>query len=631
MSPTDDCVSCSLNTLQYANRVRQMALRNRKKSELTPKSSLTLSKITRKNLEPQKPKVTAQMPRNEDIKKKTVENSTNFAKIRSKSISSTNKKFAEHFNKNSKTPTEKKPLKFLISTMAKSSASELISNNILDCKPLVKSSSNTISKASSLFHPSKINCSSTPIKSVIRNDLDYGPAEEMLFVHDTPIKGHKLKHMPKSPSQMVQLAERYFEKPGNQNKNQNDKNLINYNSINSQNEYLNSKIYLKNEDKGNRAYDLADELKTDDDESGVESDELNKSFESKKKMKNEQRIENIYSVSPRPETSKAEITANEERLNLLRKKQREMLETKKYLHSGDESFQNDLSDSKENSSISFRRYSETSEHLKNAIDSQNQLRTYIKNLESKLTNLRNEIKDAGDNNCESVRKNSIDSNDSLKEEKMSSFNKDVYSEFLQKRKQLEKQQENLENFNFRRNFKLNDDVEEDLEKKFIQSQVESNRRSPVEKDTQNDTLFSDNDAFEKSMYKGSSLFSKSFKSLETKFDSPIKKCEFSPIANDKEKEPIVTPRTLLLNPIPIRLSSSSSSFESSFSLKQALCKSETESLSPRLKTSTSKIWRIPSHESDRLKNVSNVDNEQNDLNQNEKFEKIEKPDKYSIF
>jgi hypothetical protein len=31
VSPTEDCVPCSLNTLQYANRVRQMTLRNRKK------------------------------------------------------------------------------------------------------------------------------------------------------------------------------------------------------------------------------------------------------------------------------------------------------------------------------------------------------------------------------------------------------------------------------------------------------------------------------------------------------------------------------------------------------------------------------------------------------------------------
>jgi hypothetical protein len=33
VSPTDDCVSCSLNTLQYANRVRQMALRNNNRNE----------------------------------------------------------------------------------------------------------------------------------------------------------------------------------------------------------------------------------------------------------------------------------------------------------------------------------------------------------------------------------------------------------------------------------------------------------------------------------------------------------------------------------------------------------------------------------------------------------------------
>ena len=33
VSPTDDCVPCSLNTLQYANRVRQMTLRNRKRND----------------------------------------------------------------------------------------------------------------------------------------------------------------------------------------------------------------------------------------------------------------------------------------------------------------------------------------------------------------------------------------------------------------------------------------------------------------------------------------------------------------------------------------------------------------------------------------------------------------------
>ncbi|RNA15525.1 Kinesin KIF24 [Brachionus plicatilis] len=628
VSPTDDCVPCSLNTLQYANRVRQMALRNRKKQELVSKSTSTLCKNIRKNLEQHKQKVNSLPQKNEDLKKKIPEMSTNLmARIRSKSVACHNKKLAEPVSKAPRN-SEKKPQNYLTNNAAKSpgvtTPAIQTPNNILRSKPLIKSCQSTGAKKSSLFHPSKINCSSTPIKSVIKNNSDYGPAEELLFVHDTPIKGHKLKHIPKSTSQMAELAERFFEKNNNQNK-------INYCSINSQNDYLNSRIYSNSgmAEKGNRAYDLPEECKNDDDESGVESDELNKSFESRKKMKNEQRIQDIYAVPPKPELNKAEITMNEERLNLLRKKQREMLEAKKYLASGDESFQNDSSDLNDNSAFSFKKYSETSEHLKNALDSQNQLRTYIQNLESKLTNLRNEIKDAGTENPEPVRKNSTDSTDSLKEEKISSFNKDVYSEFLQKRKHLEKQQENFGNFNFRRNFKFAD-AEDDLEKKFIESQADNFNGSLAEKDKQDDTLFSDNDAFEKSMYKGSSLFSKSFKSLETKFDSPIKKCEFSPIAQDKEKEPVITPRTQVLNPIPIRLSSSSSSFESSFSLRQALCKSESENLSPRLKTSSSKIWRVPSQESERCKNWSCVENQQVELGQNEKCENNEKPDKKQL-
>lgn len=611
-----------------------MALRNRKQQESVSKSASMISKINRRNQEQVKPKINIMPSKNEELRKKLSENSNNFlSKVRSKSVSSNNKKFTDF--KNSKNSIEKKTLKHLITNSVKSSsvkAIEPISVNILRSKPITKSVSNTGCRANTLFHPSKINCASTPIKSVIKNESEYAAAEEMLFFHDTPIKGHKLKHMPKSSSQIAELAEKYFEKTTCQNRNLNDKNQINYNSINSYNDNLNSKIYYKmNEmgDKGNMAnYSTNEKMNDDDSESGVESDELNKSFESKTKMKNEQRIQDIYTVSPTPEIDKAELTANEERLNLLRKKQREMLNEKKFLPSGtvDESFQNDLSES---SSISLKKYSETSEHLKNALDSQNQLRTYIKNLESKLTNLRNEIKEAGNDNPVVIRKNSTESTDSLKEEKISSFNKNVYSEFLEKKKHLEKQKENFENLNFRRNSKLNDTTD-DLEKKFIDIQINKFQSSPSKNEKQNDTLFSDNDVLEKSMYKGSSLFTKSFKSLETKFDTPIKKCEFSPIAQDKDKDkdPTITPRTHLLNPIPIRLSSSSSSFESSFSLKQALYKSETENLSPRLKSS--KIWRVPSHESDK-KNWSTITSQQVGLNGSERWEKIDKPNKYLNF
>lgn len=598
-----------------------MALRNRKQQELVFKST---SKI-RKNPEQVKPKINIMSAKNEELRKKIVENSNNFlSKVRSKSVSSNNKKLTDL--KASKNPIEKKTLKYLITNSVKTSSVksiEPVSINVLRPKPMTKNISITGDKASALFHPSKINCSSTPIKSVIKNNSDYGAAEELLFVHDTPIKGHKLKHLPKSSSQIAELAERYFEKTNNQNRNLNDEIKINYNSINSYNDNLNSKIYSKMNEMEIKGNDSATNINNDDSESGVESDELNKSFESKTRMKNEQRIQDIYTVSPTPEMNKAEITANEERLNFLRKKQREMLNEKKFKTSGtgDESLQNDSS---ENSSLSFRKYSETSEHLKNALDSQNQLRTYIKNLESKLTNLRNEIKDAGNDNPLAVRKNSTDSTDSLKEEKIFSFNKDVYSEFLEKRKHLEKQKENFDNFNLRRNLKSND-ITDDLEKKFIESQIDKFHSSPSQKEEQGDTLISDNHVFDKSMYKGSSFFSKSFKSLETKFDTPIKKCEFSPIAQDKDKEPMITPRTHLLNPIPIRLSSSSSSFESSFSLKQALCKSETENLSPRLKSS--KIWRVPSQESEK-KNWSSIVCQQVDFNGNEK---LEKPNKYLNF
>ncbi|CAF0861459.1 unnamed protein product [Brachionus calyciflorus] len=652
VSPTDDCIACSLNTLQYANRVRQMALRNRKRTEITNKiiTNKTENKPVKKTIiENPKPSPRTyqshmSLQKNEEIKRKTNETQSQILnKNRSKSVANVkkpivpepknmvNQKSLKNFI-TSKNPVSSVAAAAMVAAVASVNATCVPTNNILQSKTLTKSASSTGIKTNSLFHPSKINCSSTPIKSVIKNEVDYRPAEEMLFVNDTPIKGHKLRLMTKSSSQMLELAERYFDRVQFEGKNAKQANkFTNKTNLVFNNDLLNSKFHSKiNIQRVANLFN--DKIKNEDYESGVESDELNKSLDKKlnnnnDRINNEERIKQIYSISPSPSehNDPIDLTLNDEKLIKLRQKQREMIESKKFLNNGQDSTNIDLSEFNENSNFSFHR-NDTSEHLKNAIDSQNQLRSYIRNLEDKLTHLRNEIKDQNPEDNLPIRKNSTDSTDSIKESK--NFSRDVYCEFLQQRKLLEKQQENLENSKLRRNSKLIDN-EDDLEKKFIQSQLE-NSKSSSSKSKENrarlssdDTLYSDNnDAFEKSIHKGSSLFN----TLETKNEDP--KCQFYPIAQEDNKnkiEPVLTPRTLLLNPIPIRLGSSSSSFESSFSVKNILPKNdESENISPRLKASSSKIWRTPSHESDKLKSCSNI------LIEHNESEKIDRPGKVQI-
>jgi hypothetical protein len=271
---------------------------------------------------------------------------------------------------------------------------------------------------------------------------------------------------------------------------------------------------------------------------------------------------------------------------------------------------------------------------------------YIDALEAKLNNLKNEMKESNStlvgDNSKVINKKSNDrvnnrersvssgSCDSLKEANgFSQFsNRPVYNEFLQRRRQLEKdhleQQQKSQSLEQgyvpRKNSLcsiLNDlkskKFDDDYEKLFIETQMQkqetvktngidhsggksSSMKTNQEFDDSSDENNSDTDGLKKSLHKGNStdlMFSKAKRSSLTKTDLPTlnetnkepKMCGFSPISHtDNEKKENnsedqskknenspdgdvqLTPRTQyqLVNPIPIRLSSSSS-FDSSIS------------------------------------------------------------------
>ena len=115
-------------------------------------------------------------------------------------------------------------------------ATDIQTNNILPPKPFLKFQSinptnvagqanlnvNSNNAAPSLFHPSKINMSSTPIKTNINGERETNKGEDTLFENDTPIKGHKLKYISNvvgggaGSKAIASLAERYFTKVDDQ-------------------------------------------------------------------------------------------------------------------------------------------------------------------------------------------------------------------------------------------------------------------------------------------------------------------------------------------------------------------------------------------------------------------------------
>ena len=207
-----------------------------------------------------------------------------------------------------------------------------------------------------------------------------------------------------------------------------------------------------------------DSSKNEDEESGVESDELNKSNEDAAKKSSNKKESNSNEMNARQsqlisgEIIKSTINHNfnsdsDDSLVKLRKKQKEMLEAKKYLNN--RRYLNESSntlrgvdDSERDATIMFFKEEEnddarpttnagpddaaasvaadesfsasspassndkfTDPDLIRSTNSQKQLRTYIQNLEKKLINLRNEMKDNSSSNLapEDNFKSKIDS------------------------------------------------------------------------------------------------------------------------------------------------------------------------------------------------------------------------------
>ncbi len=113
-----------------------------------------------------------------------------------------------------------------------------------------------------LFHPSKINMSSTPIKHTSNSKEPNSGVNKVeatstngLFENDTPIKGHKIKHMLNEQNQLVKLAERYFPRvqPSETKVNSTDENKQSFSPTNLkskppayvQSEELNGRICSK--------------------------------------------------------------------------------------------------------------------------------------------------------------------------------------------------------------------------------------------------------------------------------------------------------------------------------------------------------------------------------------------------
>jgi hypothetical protein len=376
VSPTDDCVSCSINTLQYANRVRQMTLRNRVKQQNNNNNKST---FLNSDLPPKSRKTYKDIFNNDD--EETINNNNNN-------------------NNNIKTYIASSPISQ--------------DNNVKI--PLVSSNTDTVTskQVPSLFHPSKINMSSTPIKTVTnvtttttttnKQTLFFPNTDKdlLLFENDTPIKGHKLKYIAPPTTNNIQpiqhLADQYF-----------------------------ARVVSKPNDLNNKMY-YSKLNKNEDAESGVESEELNKSNEQQQLNNNKKQ-------------NQINTTNVDESLNRLRKKQKELIESKKYLNAIQ--FEETQADStvngsklNENSHFYMNNNSNNNNNNNQKHSDQGHLKTYIQNLENKLQNLRNEMNDNNNNNQYQINKKEVirerslstDSCDSLKEIKKNDI-RQVYLNF----------------------------------------------------------------------------------------------------------------------------------------------------------------------------------------------------------
>lgn len=236
VSPTDDCVSCSINTLQYANRVRHMARRCR------PNQNDPILEQLKNNCPSPEPGDLQESCENEQRQQETEYQHQYNTVQQNNRVQGTVPVIASVKSRQATSTRSSDPL-------VKSNSSSGVSHRQQqNQQPMVgyrqhkavekeEAISAQSQQPTPLFHPSKINMSSTPIKKsqqqqqqkpaknlvqadpsqastpikdpvviATTSNLNVNPRSkvertEFLFEHDTPIKGHKLKHMPSLLSQ----------------------------------------------------------------------------------------------------------------------------------------------------------------------------------------------------------------------------------------------------------------------------------------------------------------------------------------------------------------------------------------------------------------------------------------------
>lgn len=341
------------------------------------------------------------------------------------------------------------------------------------------------------------------------------------------------------------------------------------------------------------------------------------------------------------ETANNYSLLNDENLNRLRKKQKDMLMTKRLFDNrlddtdqlsvsshGSHGFEFNESrapvkepeivvskkEGDEHGGEASRPENSSFNQFKSVINSQKQLKQYIENLEIKLNNLKNEISvtNGNENNNgpteQRERTLSSESCDSLKELSTHTENQqpkrgDVYGDYLLQRRFVLKQDSTRV------------DEDDQCEKAFL-AEVQSNSQSGITTATVSRDTEADSDLLKKSLHKGNLTdfyFSKLKNgSTSSSASASSSSCKFSPIISNNNNtgdvpgQTELTPRTYknLINPIPIKVNTNTSlSGSSSFDSSSTLGKSTHSTVNNKdLNSSNSKIWN-------RVSALSNVLNE----------------------
>lgn len=230
VSPTDDCVPCSLNTLNYANRVRQMTLRNRAR---TNPIRLTFEDPVIET--PENPSI------EQDSEQNTIATAEQKESIQPRPTNRPQTSKKQEISIPIKKEKDKKPAIKAPEKEKKHEPKALERDKKQELKALEKEKKHVpeVNKGGdkaripALFHPSKIQMASTPIKKsvsrvkVLQADpsqsstpIKSAPSRGLqlkaddLFDHDTPIKGHKLKLLPENlaSSEMQERCDNLVEK-----------------------------------------------------------------------------------------------------------------------------------------------------------------------------------------------------------------------------------------------------------------------------------------------------------------------------------------------------------------------------------------------------------------------------------